>query len=460
MGVMDSIDKYTFNTLIIFLSLALGTNLASAYQHFAQLVKYGILAMPTDFDWSFRQDPHFRQIIGLRTVIRYMFRGLPAIGKKRYSLLFTSLWLFFNLATAVGISLIGLTYSLETLGAQTVGEKPGYTSVVDLAHFYPSNVFNDTLIDQVERFSAKLFGDVSTGFKVIKPGQPSEHDEFNVIELGDGKWQYAFKNMDRPGGVMRKSDRTITTHASCKANKITSLDFQNSAFTTVDADNNTKTHDILFSGKATTYFSRSVDISEEGDENYKLDTLGCEDENPRCATVEVVQVVSYTDPMQEGNWYFKCESVVEEVVGAKKDQHKLVDRQAKIAAAAISHSGVFWSVYEDGSDEPVAEQVAEMGYYMQGVVWGEVVNGDTARMASMIARFSAGCIAATDQLNPRVNVYGMRPWAGVALSVKWWRLHAVILALIGVQLVGGMFCLIWWMLATKGKKSVMEPVGV
>ena len=28
MGVMDSIDKYTFNTLIIFLSLALGTNMA------------------------------------------------------------------------------------------------------------------------------------------------------------------------------------------------------------------------------------------------------------------------------------------------------------------------------------------------------------------------------------------------------------------------------------------------
>ena len=36
---------------------------------------------------------------------------------------------------------------------------------------------------------------------------------------------------------------------------------------------------------------------------------------------------------------------------------------------------------------------------------------------------SAGCIAALDQLNPRVySVLGSEPWVGVRLKVKWLRL--------------------------------------
>ena len=166
--------------------------------------------------------------------------------------------------------------------------------------------------------------------------------------------------MDRPGGVMRKSDRTITTHATCKAEKIIELDYQNNSFVTVDADNKTSNHDISFSGKATTYFSRSIDTG--GETEYKLETIGCVDENPRCATVEVVQIESYTDLT---NWYYKCESVVEEVENAKKEQHKLNNRQSKIAAAAISHSGVIWAVWDE-NDEEIVDQVSEMAYYMEG----------------------------------------------------------------------------------------------
>ena len=56
------------------------------------------------------------------------------------------------------------------------------------------------------------------------------------------------------------------------------------------------------------------------------------------------------------------------------------------------------------------------------VGWGEIVEGDPARMGQIISRAAAGSLAAMDQLNPRRNVPGLKPWGGVVLRVRWPRL--------------------------------------
>ena len=43
-------------------------------------------------------------------------------------------------------------------------------------------------------------------------------------------------------------------------------------------------------------------------------------------------------------------------------------------------------------------------------------------MAKIVSRGSAGCIAAMDQINPRIETFGDEPWVGVQLNVKWPRL--------------------------------------
>ena len=49
-------------------------------------------------------------------------------------------------------------------------------------------------------------------------------------------------------------------------------------------------------------------------------------------------------------------------------------------------------------------------------------NNNTKKMARIISRASAGCIAALDQLNPRKILPGAEPWLGVELKVKLKRL--------------------------------------
>ena len=56
---------------------------------------------------------------------------------------------------------------------------------------------------------------------------------------------------------------------------------------------------------------------------------------------------------------------------------------------------------------------------------GTFANGDAQQMAKLVSRGSAGCIAALDQMNPRVYVPGTRPWSGVQLTVHWGRLIGI-----------------------------------
>ena len=63
--------------------------------------------------------------------------------------------------------------------------------------------------------------------------------------------------------------------------------------------------------------------------------------------------------------------------------------------------------------------------YLHRVRLGIFANGDAQQMATLVSRGSAGCIAALDQMNPRIYVLGTQPWLGVQLTVHWRRLIGI-----------------------------------
>ena len=68
--------------------------------------------------------------------------------------------------------------------------RPGDASVVDLSGFYSYNK-SDTITDQdAQRFSAKLYADISLSYPDKTPQNPGEDNEFQVEQLGPSEWRY------------------------------------------------------------------------------------------------------------------------------------------------------------------------------------------------------------------------------------------------------------------------------
>ena len=60
--------------------------------------------------------------------------------------------------------------------------------------------------------------------------------------------------------------------------------------------------------------------------------------------------------------------------------------------------------------------------YLHRVRLGIFADGNAQKMAKLVSRGSAGCIAALDQLNPRVSIKTeSEPWLGAQLKVEWLR---------------------------------------
>lgn len=50
---------------------------------------------------------------------------------------------------------------------------------------------------------------------------------------------------------------------------------------------------------------------------------------------------------------------------------------------------------------------------------GTYAGGDPHIMAQLVSRGSGGCIAAMEQMNPRMYIDGEVQWEGVALIIRW-----------------------------------------
>lgn len=425
-GALTQGEKYAYNTLILLFTTLLALNMTVAHSQFVLLIREGYIFIPPRDDRNhhpYRFDEKFPRITGLRSALTFMVRGKGHTGAIRASSTFVLVWVFCNLGVAIGIALIGLTYSLEDGG---VGRRPGgFVSIVDTRNFYPvkSNRHTPDLI--AEGFVAKMYADVSISYENTTSSNPGKDDEYQLEELDDG-WRYNFREMDpKETGIMLRSDRYIKTSARCTSLKINHWDPDTKTLNYTESDRTNQSISIFVVADRTVYLSG---LDEKNLAPEICATELPELRNPRCGWMGVVQIIP--DNMTN-SWLYDCHSTVEEVSGAKIPEHQVSDKTALIAATSLSQSSLF-------------DEYGQMyGYYMNGVRWGETGDGDPKKIAKMVSRASAGAIAAMDQLNPRIKVSGSEPWKGVHLKVQWKRLIPLLVVIGAVQLIAATVSIIW-----------------
>ncbi|KAF8428550.1 hypothetical protein EV426DRAFT_714038 [Tirmania nivea] len=437
-GALSTNQIYIFNSAIIMLTLMLGLNMTIAYSHFVMLVKAGILnKRPGDRNyWPFRYEASFAKISGLRSSIASLLSGRSAIGKTWMSLIFITMWLFFNMAMGVMISLIGLTYSLDP---GKVFIRPGQVSVVDLSGFYSYNK-SETITDQdAQRFSAKLYADISISYPEKTPRNPGEDNEFQVEQLGPAEWRYNFREMDHPGGVIVRSNRWINANTSCEGFNLIRPEREDDTRFYYKGPNG-QVRDIgpaLWDVTATYYLAEFTPNADLQPGEFRR----CEVNIPRCAHVYVAQLVPDNDRTNgvdfNKSMIYICNSVIAKVKNAQRPEHEMSDDIAFTVGSSLAYSGM-WAIESNNS--------RGLAYSMYPVraEWGRRAGGNPTLIANMISRASIGTIAAMDQLNPRVYVSGMQPWIGEKLSVRWQRLIALLVSLAFMQLVGGVSSILWY----------------
>lgn len=443
-GGLTRNQKYIFNSSVIMLTLMLGLNMTISFAHFVMLVKAGILnRRPGDRSyWPFRYESSFLKVSGLRSSISFLLFGRPIVGKTWMSLTFIGMWLFFNLAMGVAISLIGLTYSLEP---GKVFIRPGQVSVVDLSGVYSFNK-SETITDQdAQRFSAKLYADISISYPEKTPRNPGEDNEFQVEQLGPAKWRYNFREMDHPGGATARSNRWIEANTTCKGyNLIYPTTEDDSRFYYQGSNGQIENIGPAIWDATSTYYL--AEFTPDGsqstlDSNFQNRQFRrCGVNTPRCAYVYVAQLVPDEKTHQvdfNRSMIYICNSMVTKVRNAQRKEHELGDDIAFYVGSSLAYSGM-WALEADYS--------RGLAYSMYPVraEWGRRAGGNETLIASMISRASIGTIAAMDQLNPRVYVSGMQPWIGEKLSVRWQRLIALLVSLAFVQLIGGVSSILWY----------------
>jgi len=138
-----------------------------------------------------------------------------------------------------------------------------------------------------------------------------------------------FRETDPSGNVARRSNRYVKTSASCTALKA-KWDSDTSTLEWTDPDRTPrKAVGIPLSAGLTVYIST---VTETGD------ILLCDNKNPRCGWMGVVQIVDLKD---FSAWLYYCDSTVEAVTGATIPQHNISDNMAVIASTSLSQSVLY-----------------------------------------------------------------------------------------------------------------------
>ncbi|KAF8465417.1 hypothetical protein BDZ91DRAFT_728315 [Kalaharituber pfeilii] len=468
-GALTRNEKYTFNTVNLFISTLMGLNMTITYTHTVNLIRGGIknkflrkesnqenrvppdqrrmnekkhwTMLPT-FD-ELGEFPHYGTIQFLFEVwspqpaeeetssnVQDLIDGTVTSG------FLTLIWVIFNLGLTIAISLLGLTYSLEEGGA--IGRSPGSVFVANTSRCFQKDAdIQAEQGDYSDGYACKAFAEVSF-YNISAP----YHGESGDLEYGYKKkirngWQYFFREASvKDPTLVVSSNRSVTTGAICTARELTAINNNAgdgySHFVYYDDDG--KTFNLatdIYIPRATNYFAPvDPDVSSQ-----------CESGNPRCSPLLVLELGS---PM---HYLYNCSSWVDQMSPSIPHIYDIPERIARVAATSLAQSGMpaaikLWS--GDNSTSPLPTNWVFF-YYATGFGWGMQAKGNAEKMAEMISEASAGVFAMMDQVNPRYTASGSEPWRGVGLEVKWKRVIPLLVIVGIVQAIAALPSILWHM---------------
>jgi hypothetical protein len=427
-----------FNALVILASMWLGNNLQGSLREYAMMMRWRILAMKYR---SLHEVDLILQCESLRSVFKLFFvaRRQNGWGFSRTQI-GCVLWLGINLALAVLVALLGLTYNI---GSSSYPELHyGLMSSANLS------IIRDVWGAEDPTFYAQLgaangFGIQGQDYNFTQsevPGQGSitvygtpmtpniyDFDYADWYGNNNTKLNYRYYFMDLNvdnTDISILTKRNIGAQSSCQQYQVLSGGNGLSPYVTfLDADNQPKTLNTVRVGPgAVTYIG--------------LLNSTC---GPRCTELYVLQSVdneTITSPA-----FFKCNSTVTNV--ANIDQYvqsnqthalyDLPDTQARIFAGAIGWSGFNFT---DADNYQYVRYPIDSYWSPNGPV-------NETDVAALIMEFAIEAIAALDNNGPRMIVAGWYPVPSQCVQVIWkWAitLLAVIPGLHALAMVG----VVWW----------------
>ncbi|ETN46922.1 uncharacterized protein HMPREF1541_01111 [Cyphellophora europaea CBS 101466] len=420
-----------FNALMVLASMWLGTNLTSSLREYAMMMRWRILAMKHR---SLREMDLIMQCDSLRAVIKLFFTAKCSHGwgpsKTQIGCL---IWVAINLALAVLVALLGLTYNLAT--AEYPELKYGLISTVNLS------LVRDIWGVEDPSYAAQLgaangFGIQGQDYNFTDgpvPGQtgpttygsPMTPNIYAFDNWAEMRYFFMDLNPDNPNlSILTK--RSVGVQATCEQLPVLSGGNGISPYVEfLDTNNVTTILDAVRVGPgATTYISMLNS------------TCG-----PRCTELFVLQSANNDTIPEPG--FFRCNNTVSTTSGIDEyiqsnqtsDLYELPDQQAQIFAGAIGWTGFNFS----------AEDQYQYVRYPPDSWWSPYEPSNATKTAEHIMEFAIEAIAALDNNGPRTDVAGWYPITAQRVSVNWrWAatllsvipaLHA--LAMVGVVLWAG-----------------------
>ena len=412
-----------FSTLITALPIGVGLSVSSSLRSYVQMLRWRILASRY---WSLRQFDMILRLSEQTSVLQLLWHS----RRKRYWILPTwtqmlcAAWLALNLAGAVVIALLGLTYS--TIPGTVARTTSGNVSVLDLSYTYTFESLNDVMVGD---------GELTSNFV---PENQIERQNFVGLHsdrklcVGDcTTWFYTFQDQSVVNSsITSSSGRMLSSSATCSGYNI-SIVQENSV---MYVGQNGKNVTFEFDGINSTWTRPPLNGMTY---LYRTDPTGpsC---GKRCALIYGFQAQYYDTPAR----FYECTNTVSTVAlppaeASESPILQLSAANARITAAAIAFGTVpplSWEVYPALSPWLPTNPVS---YSTQDSMDSAVANA--------ISQFSMTAMAASDQdtinetaeeeIAKRAFVQGMRPYLPSQLTVSWIYAGAILIGIPLLQLI-------------------------
>jgi hypothetical protein len=414
-GGLSVRQKRIFNALATGLSIALGLNLAGSLRSYIKILRWRFLAT------RYRSLTEFELVLGLDRQAS-LFKLIWKSRNKRYRFLpsvtqlLCILWIAINLAAAILVAMLGLTYNIDQ-SENYVSTQSGLVSVVDF-----NLLIQGGFIDGLP-FVQNL-GDVGSNFDIESSLDYSSGGSGTYENVGDtSRYWFGDYNVNDTSLSVR-TNRYVDGIATCSAYPVVEGVFGNQSSITYKQGNHNINHNLPPAGRP-----------GPGGLVFISDTAKtCGD---RCTTTKVLQAQADPEQLELKSGvteaqFFICNTTVSQVYNIPSesyDAYLMSDQIARMFAGAIGWSG---EQIPGDSEEYVVYSVTN------GLTNTIFSNANADQIAGVLSKYSIGAVAAMDNIETgdqlRQIIQGQEPGYANYLQVVWWHAGPLLIGIPCLQL--------------------------
>jgi hypothetical protein len=414
-GGLSVRQKRIFNALATGLSIALGLNLAASLRSYIKILRWRILAT------RYRSLTEFELVLGLERQMS-LFKLIWKSRNKRHRFLPSAtqllciLWITINLAAAILVAMLGLTYNINQ-SANYVSTQSGPVSVVDFNLLVQGGFIEGLPFVQ-------NLGGVGSNFDIESSLDYNSEGSGTYENVGDTSRYWFVDYNVNDANIAVESNRYVDGISACSAYPVVEGVFGNQSSITYQQGSHNIKHNLPAGGRP-----------GPGGLVFISDTAKtCGD---RCTTTKVLQAQADPEQLESESGvteakFFICNTTVSQVYNIPSESYEayvMNDQIARMFAGAIGWSG---EQIPGDSEEYVVYSVTN------GLTNTIFSNANADKIAGVLSRYSIGAVAAMDNIetgdNLRQIIQGQEPGYASYLQVVWWHAGPLLIGIPCLQL--------------------------